>query len=323
MNKQPANQWVFRGRIATWLLLYNADLARCMLRFCGWFEWLVLPLRLEHCSVQKVHHLSPLPLESTAQSPSWQALPSFTRTSVLSNWQCSHYWPASPFSGCLARTRWRCTIATFYGPLDSSTGGFQPRSPLIGLILNQPGPFQRVCSWCRINLLVNWCWTLYQQRGGSIIACERGLGRKEEARRSYLPHLTHAQQISCWCMPALQLYSAGEKKEKKKGSLDSYLLYSAPYVNSSPSSLASVLSVLSKLYASLTWMGSFFSCPIRKMPLTEANSDIWENCDAVHLSLTEHITETFDSAFITLCLFKLFNVSARSHICPSNKTVLG
>lgn len=216
MNKQPANQWVFRGRIATWLLLYNADLARCMLRFCGWFEWLVLPLRLEHCSVQKVHHLSPLPLESTAQSPSWQALPSFTRTSVLSNWQCSHYWPASPFSGCLARTRWRCTIATFYGPLDSSTGGFQPRSPLIGLILNQPGPFQRVCSWCRINLLVNWCWTLYQQRGGSIIACERGLGRKEEARRSYLPHLTHAQQISCWCMPALQLYSAGKKKRKKK-----------------------------------------------------------------------------------------------------------
>lgn len=325
MNYQPANQWVFRGRITTWLLLYNADLARCMLRFCGWSEWLVLPFRLEHCSVQKVHHLSPLPLESTAQSPSWQALPSFTRTSVLSNWQCSHYWPASPFSGCLARTRWRCTIATFYGPLDSSTGGFQSRSPLIGLILNQSGPFQRVCSWCRINLLVNWCWTLYQQRGGSIIACERGLGSKEEARRSYLPHLAHAQQISCWCLPALQLYSAGEKKEKKKKKV---LWTATCYIQHQTSTHHRhhwrhfCLYYQSSMRASPEWSLSF-PVQIKKMPLTEANSDVWENCDAGHLSLTEQIKETFDLAFITLCLFKLFNTSARSHVCPSNKTALG
>lgn len=57
---------------------------------------------------------------------------------------------------------WRCTVATSNGLLDSSAGGFQLRSALIGLIWNEPGPFQRVCSSCHINLLVNWCWTLYQ-----------------------------------------------------------------------------------------------------------------------------------------------------------------
>ena len=32
----------------------------------------------------------------TAQSPSWQVLPSLIWTSVLSNWHCSYHWPASP-----------------------------------------------------------------------------------------------------------------------------------------------------------------------------------------------------------------------------------
>lgn len=63
---------------------------------------------------------------------------------------------------------------------------------LIGLILNQPGPFQRVCSSCCINLLVNWCWTLYQRGGGrrwgGYNCLRERPGSKKEARRSHLPH---------------------------------------------------------------------------------------------------------------------------------------
>lgn len=73
-------------------------------------------------------------------------------------------------------------------------GIFLLRSPLIGLILNQPGPFQRVCSSFRINLLVNWCWTLHQQGGVCIIACVWGRGGKKRRGNptSLFHYLTHA-----------------------------------------------------------------------------------------------------------------------------------
>lgn len=212
-----------------------------MLRSSGWFEHSgSCSLCLGHHTVQKVHHPSPLPLESVAQSPSWQVLPSLIWTPVLSNWQRSHYWPASPFSGCLMQTRWRCTIATFYGLLDSATGGFQLRSPLIGLILNRPGPFQRVCSSCRINLLVNWCWTLYQQGGGCIIACERGQGGKKRQSdpTSLFHYLAHAQQISCRCLPALFFFFFLQCESEKKSFSGQRLSTRRQLSSSSPSSLS-------------------------------------------------------------------------------------
>lgn len=45
------------------------------------------------------------------------------------------------------------------------------------------------CSLCHINLLVNWCWTLYQQWREYNCLRER-IGRKEERRWSLLHHLS-------------------------------------------------------------------------------------------------------------------------------------
>ena len=88
--------------------------------------------------------------------------------------------------------------------------------------------------------------------------CLRERPGEERRGKEILPPSSHS------CSTNILLLSASSTvRGKKKCSLDSYLLYSAPDVNSSPSSLPAVLSVLSKLYAicELHLNGLFLSFP--------------------------------------------------------------